>query len=92
MQIGQLFSRKKGDTMGYIKSVVAMKDYRLFIEMESGSSVIVDFSGKLHTMKYAALADEKIFNSVETDGDYVIWGSGLVRVTAGELMDIVLME
>ena len=29
--------------MSYIKTVVPMKDYRLFMEMESGSSVIVDF-------------------------------------------------
>ena len=35
--------------MSYIKTVVPMKDYRLFMEMESGSSVIVDFSVKLNT-------------------------------------------
>ena len=40
-------SRKQSS---YIKTVVPMKDYRLFMEMESGSSVTVDFSVKLHTI------------------------------------------
>lgn len=39
--------------MNYIKSVLPLKDYRLFMEMGSGSSVMVNFTGKLKTMKYA---------------------------------------
>jgi hypothetical protein len=77
--------------MSYIRAVVPMKDHRLFMEMESGSSVIVDLSVKLDTMKYKDLSDEQIFKSVETDGDYVVWGRGRVRVTAKELMDVVLI-
>jgi len=77
--------------MSYIKTVVPMKDYRLFMDMESGSSVIVDLSVKLNTMKYRDLADEQIFRSAKTDGDYVVWGGGRVRVTVKELMDVVLI-
>lgn len=77
--------------MSYIKTIVPMKDYRLFMDMESGSSVIVDLSVKLNTMKYKDLSNEKIFRSVKTDGNYVIWGGGCVRVTAKELMDVVLI-
>lgn len=77
--------------MNYIKSVMPMKDYRLFMEMESGSSVTVNFSGKLKTMKYAELADEAFFNTARTDGDYVAWGGGRLRLTAKELMEVVLM-
>ena len=77
--------------MSYIKTVVPMKDYRLFMDMESGSSVIVDLSVKLDTMKYKDLTDERIFRSARTDGDYVIWGDGRVRVTVKELMDVVLI-
>ncbi len=77
--------------MSYIKNVVPMNDYRLLMEMESGSSVTVDISVKLHTMKYAELADETLFKNVKTDGDYVIWGGGRVRLTAKELMEVVLM-
>ncbi|NLV22742.1 MAG: DUF2442 domain-containing protein [Syntrophomonadaceae bacterium] len=77
--------------MNYIKSVVPLKDYRLFMEMESGSSVTVDLSVKLHTMKYAELNNEALFKSVKTDGDYVIWGDGRLRLTVNELMEVVLL-
>lgn len=76
--------------MSYIKVVVPLKDYRLFMEMEGGSSVIVDLSVKLHTMKYMELSDEALFRSVRTDGDYVIWGGGRAKVTVNELMEVVL--
>ncbi len=68
--------------MHYIKSLIPMEACRLFLEMESGSSVTVDLSVKLHTMKYKALADEMLFKTAVTDGNYVIWGNGLVKVTA----------
>jgi hypothetical protein len=68
-----------------------MKDYRLFMEMESGSSVTVDLSVKLKTMKYAELSDEVFFKTAKTDGDYIIWGDGRLRLTVNELMEVVLI-
>ena len=76
--------------MSYIKSVVPLTNYRLLLEMNSTSSVIVDLSIKLHTMKYKELQDENLFTDVETDGDYVIWGGGRVKITVNELLDVVL--
>jgi hypothetical protein len=61
------------------------------MEMEGGSTVTVDLSGKLQTMKYAELADETFFRTAVTDGDYVLWGGGRVRLTVGELMEVVLL-
>jgi len=77
--------------MSYIKAVLPMKDYRLFMEMESGSSVIVDLSVKLDTMRYMELGEESLFQTARTDGDYVIWGDGQIKRTARELMDVVLI-
>jgi len=77
--------------MSYIKSVIPMKDYRLFMEMESGSTVTVDLSGKLQPAKYAELTDESFFLTAVTDGDYVIWGGGRLRLTVNELMEVILM-
>lgn len=77
--------------MSYIKTVLPMKDYRLFMEMESGSSVTVDLSVKLDSLKYAQLADEALFKNVRTDGDYVIWGDGRVKLTVNELMEAALL-
>lgn len=77
--------------MSFIRSVVPLKDYRLFMEMESGSTVTVDLSVKLDTLRYGELADEALFQKVKTDGDYVIWGDGQVKLTARELMDVALI-
>lgn len=73
--------------MSFIKTVLPMKDYRLFMEMERGSRVTVDLSCKLRTMKHAEPADEAFFKAVKTDGNYVIWGRGLIRLTVNELME-----
>ena len=77
--------------MSFIKAAVPLKDYRLFMEMESGSSVIVDLSVKLDTMRYMELGEESLFQTARTDGDYVIWGDGQIKRTARELMDVVLI-
>lgn len=77
--------------MSYIKTVLPMKDYRLLMEMEGGSTVIADLSGKLHTMKYIELAEVAFFNTDTTDGDYVIWGGGRLCLTVKELMEVVLL-
>lgn len=77
--------------MSFIRAVVPLKDYRLFLEMESGSTVTVDLSVKLDTLRYGELADRTLFADVKTDGDYVIWGNGRVKLTARELMDVALI-
>lgn len=77
--------------MSYIKAILPMKDYRLLLEMKGGSTVIADLSTRLHTMKYAELADEVFFKTATTDGDYVIWGGGRLRLTVNELMEVVLL-
>lgn len=77
--------------MSYIKTVLPMKGYRLFMEMEGGSEVIVDFSNKLHTAKYAELTEEAFFRTAATDGVYVIWDDGRLRLTVSELMEVVLL-
>lgn len=77
--------------MGYIRTVLPMKGHRLFMEMEGGSIVTVDLTNKLHTMKYAELSEEALFMTATTDGDYVIWGGGRLRLTVNELLEVVLL-
>lgn len=77
--------------MRYIKNVVPMDNFRLYVEMEGGSTAIVDFTGRFNTMKYAELSDEKYFKTVKTDGDYVFWGDGRLKITVNELMKVILL-
>lgn len=77
--------------MRYIRTVLPMRGYRLFMEMEGGSTVTVDLANKLDTIKYADLSEEDFFMTAVTDGDYVIWGGGRLRLTVNELMEVVLL-
>jgi len=77
--------------MRYIKTVLPMRDCQLFMEMESGSMVTVNLSPKLDTMKYASLSDRDFFRTAKTDGNYVVWGGGRLRVTVNELMEVALL-
>lgn len=77
--------------MSYIRAVLPLKDCRLFLEMESGSTATVDLSGRLHTVKYAQLADRSFFRTASADGDYVVWGGGRLRLTVNELMEVMLL-
>ncbi len=78
--------------MAYLKSITPLKDYRLFLEMTSGSVAIIDLSKKLDTARFYSLRDEDLFKTVVTDGDYVIWGDGAVRVTVKELINVLLLS
>ncbi len=78
--------------MAFIKSVVPLNDWRLFVEMETGSVMVVDLSHKLDTARFGDLQDLELFRSVSTDGDIVSWRDGRVRLTARELMDVVFVD
>lgn len=76
--------------MGSIISVVPMEGYRLVIELNNGSSITVDLSSKLKTARFAELSDKRVFNDVRTDSDNVVWGDGILKISALQLIDVVL--
>lgn len=76
--------------MDYIQSVSPLSDFRLEVKMTNGSSATVDFKPKFHSAKYMPLKDEEIFKSVSTDGNYVLWKNGRVKITAKEVIDVIL--
>ncbi|MDF3002629.1 MAG: response regulator receiver protein [Bacillota bacterium] len=87
-----------GDTAsneGYFKSVLASSDYQLEVTMETGTVIHFDFRPRLNTARFGMLKDEKLFRSVQTDGDYLIFhidGKMPVKITASEFMDLVLID
>lgn len=80
---------------GYFKSVHALKDYRLEVVMETGTTIRFDFRSRLNTARFGRLKDEELFLSVRTDGNYLIFERGgkmPVKITASEFMDLVLID
>ncbi len=80
---------------GYFKSVRPLPDYQLEVIMETGTNIRFDFRTRLNTARFGMLKDEELFQSVRTDGDYLIFqktGRMPVKITASEFMDLVLID
>ena len=77
------------------RSVMPLPNYQLKIEMETGNAVLFDFTSRLKSVRYGRLQDPKIFESVHTDGDALIFGfdeDELVIVTADDFMDLLMID
>lgn len=80
---------------GYFKSVEAQPDYQLKVIMETGTTIHFDFRPRLDTVRFGMLKDKELFQSVHTDGNYLIFRKTNrmpVRITASEFMDLVLID
>lgn len=71
-----------------IERVIAKDDYSLYVELLSGHKIILDFSKKLHTIRFCELSNPDVFRRVATDGYSVIWMNGKIVVSFGELIDM----
>lgn len=76
-------------------SVTPLPNYQLKIEMETGPSILFDFTSRLRSVRYGRLRDQKIFESVRTDGDILIFGvdeKELITITADDFMDLLMID
>lgn len=73
--------------MVQIKNVVPRDGYRLEVGMENGSSVTLDFTGRLGTVRFGLLADPSFFSRAETDGTIVKWDNK-IEISAAELFQL----
>lgn len=84
-----------GKVDNFIRSVCALPDYHLKVVMDTGAVILFDFRPRLHTARFGALQEDAVFQSVRTDGDYLLFRRGemdCVRITAKEFMDLVLVD
>ena len=80
---------------GYFKSVKALPEYHLEVEMVTGSNILFDFRSRLNTVRFGKLRDVEMFISVHTDGLHLIFskeGKVPVKIAAKEFMDLVLVD
>lgn len=80
---------------GYFERVRALPDYRLAVTMKTDSVILFDFRPRLDTARFGTLRDTELFESVKTDGDYLVFykaGMMPVKIGASEFMDIVLVD
>ncbi len=60
--------------MNRIKEVVPKEDYRLEVQLQNGSSIILNMETRLATVRFGRLANEEVFRLVSTDGNFIRWG------------------
>lgn len=80
---------------GYFEAVTPMPDYRLLVRMGTGSVIEFDFRTRLNTVRFAALRNKELFQSVQTDGERLIFrraGGMTISIGAAEFMDLVLVN
>ena len=73
--------------MTQIKSVIPREDYRLEVLLENGSSIILNFANRLHTVRFGLLADKDFFWRAATDGTLVTW-NGKIEISASEVFQL----
>lgn len=59
--------------LSYIKSVVPKENYHLEVNLDNGSSIILNLENKLGTVRFGMLADNHFFHRATTDGVNIKW-------------------
>jgi len=72
----------------HIHAVTPLSGHRLLMEFDNGSSITVDLSPKLNTIRFAELADETVFKNVRLHQETVVWGDGVLKIPLFELIDV----
>lgn len=73
--------------MTQIKEVLPKDDYRLEVQLENGHSIVLDFTSRLHTVRFGLLADKAFFLRAETDGTLVKWDNK-IELSASEIFQL----
>ncbi len=61
------------------------------VELDNGSTIILNFSNRLHTVRFGMLADMDFFRRAVTDGDFVRWDNK-IEISAREVFQLAQKE
>jgi hypothetical protein len=84
-----------GQYDNFIKSVRVLSGYCLEVVMQTGAVIHYNFTPQLCIPKFSALQEDAVFQSVRTDGDYLLFRRGnmdCARITAKEFMDMLMVD
>lgn len=71
-----------------ISKITPYNDYSILIELNNGHKIILDFSKKIYTIRFAELGNLDVFRKAKTDGYSIIWKNGKTIVSYGEIMEM----
>lgn len=73
--------------MSKIINVETKDNFCLHVELENGSSILLNLESRLETVRFGMLADMDFFKSVSTDGNFIRWGD-LVEISINEIFQL----
>jgi len=73
--------------MAKIEEVAAKENYQLEVKFENGSRVVLDFSKKIHTIRFGMLSDIEFFKIARTDGTLIMWDNK-IEMSAREVLQM----
>jgi hypothetical protein len=76
-----------GDMVIRIKSVAPKEDYRLQVELDNGSSIVLNLESRLSTIRFGLLSDKEFFKKVSTDGICISW-EGKIEISLSEIFQL----
>lgn len=74
-----------------IKNVVPQEDYRLEVNLDNGSSVILSLKSRLQTVRFGLLSDKQFFKTATTDGTCIRWDNK-IEISVNEVFQLVQRE
>jgi len=77
----------EGGLMSRIVSVTPKDDYCIEVVLDNGNSVMIDFTSRLHTVRFSLLSDKDYFNTVTTDGAFVRWNYK-IEISVSEIFEL----
>lgn len=57
-----------------IAGLIPKDDYLLEVQLDNGSSIILNMADRLNTVRFALLKDKNFFRQAATDGNFIHWG------------------
>jgi hypothetical protein len=73
--------------MTEITEVLPKEDYRLEVRFKNGSSATLDFSKRIHTIRFGMLSDKDFFRRAKTDGMLITWDNK-IEMSAREVIQM----
>lgn len=73
--------------MTKITEVIPKEDYQLEVRFENGSSATLDFSKRLHTIRFGMLTDKDFFRRAKTNGTLITWDNK-IEMSAREVLQM----
>lgn len=73
--------------MAKIMEVIPKENYLMEVKFENGSSVILDFSKKLCTVRFGMLSNKEFFDKAKTDGTLITWDNK-IEMSAREVLQM----